>query len=309
VSGRQCAKWNWPRSYTMIVIAPLNAPQVYVPPLNGVEHPLAPEVMNAMLRYGSRPISLWTIVNSLANARNPACRAQRRSWRLRYLCACRELLKFKVIYRHGGHIATSNFAPRPRAKSPRRLPPSVGRSASGNGGSNVTAVPVETAATRTQAPENEVVVASRNTVKATQESKSAPAPYIVSAAASALARLPRRPKRSWSGWIGSTRSYCGMPIRLPTGEAVFAFGALRGRVIWSREPGVLTDGVDGARIHWGVLPADRVTVVASDAARLLGSRKRGVRERRSVLKIASARLNGRLPPRPDSRPRGRPKRG
>jgi len=31
----------------MIVVAPLNAPQVYVPPLNGVEHPLTPEVMNA----------------------------------------------------------------------------------------------------------------------------------------------------------------------------------------------------------------------------------------------------------------------
>ena len=127
----------------MIVIAPLNAPQVYVPPLNGVEHPLAPEVMNAMLRYGNRPVGLWKIVNLLANAQNPASRALRRSWRLRYLCACRELLRFKVIYRHGGHIATSNFATRPRPKSPKRLSPSVGATTSEIGGSNRVAAVVE----------------------------------------------------------------------------------------------------------------------------------------------------------------------
>src|SRR5262245_7289735 len=44
-------------------VAPPDAPQVYKPPLNGVEHPLAPMVMNAMLRYGTRPVGLWRVIN------------------------------------------------------------------------------------------------------------------------------------------------------------------------------------------------------------------------------------------------------
>jgi hypothetical protein len=43
------------------------------------------------------------------------------------------------------------------------------------------------------------------------------------------------------------------------------------------------------------------------AAVLLGSRKRGIKERPSVTKASAARHNGNLPVRPGSRPRGRPK--
>jgi hypothetical protein len=127
----------------------------------------------------------------------------------------------------------------------------------------------------------------------------------VSLAAKSLASLPRRPKRIWSGWIGPTRSYCGMPIRLPTGQSVFAFGALRGRVVWSRQPGDLTESIDGAGVHWGVVRASEVEVVRNPHAVLLGQMKAGTRERPSPSKAATARRNGAKPARRG--PRGRPK--
>jgi len=291
----------------MIIIAPLNAAQVYVPPFNGVEHPLAPAVMNALLRYGSGPVSLWKIVNLLANAQNPDSRAHRRSWRIRYLCACRELLRFGVLHRHGALIATSNFATRPRPRAPRRLSPSVVRSASETGGSNVNAGRVETATKNDQPPENKVVVANRSTVNAPQKSQSAPAPELVSAAASALARLPRRQKRIWSGWLNDdVRSYRNMRVTISGGEQVYVSGALRWRVVYTREP----DGIIGRPSDlwkgWGVARADGVEVVRNEAARLLGSRKAGKVERKSEAKIRAARLNGTRPCAP-GRKRGRPR--
>ena len=128
-----------------------------------------------------------------------------------------------------------------------------------------------------------------------------------SSAASALAKLPRKKKR-WSGWIGSTRSYRWMPIKLPNGELVFAMGALRGRVVWSRVPGELTGGLEEAGVSWGVVPASRVKFVKNFSAACLGSLKAGRKERPSAVKAASARANGCRPPRPGSRPRGRPRK-
>jgi hypothetical protein len=43
------------------------------------------------------------------------------------------------------------------------------------------------------------------------------------------------------------------------------------------------------------------------AAVLLGSLKRGAKERQSIKKARAARLNGFAPPQPGSRPRGRPR--
>jgi hypothetical protein len=126
-----------------------------------------------------------------------------------------------------------------------------------------------------------------------------------SAAAITLARLPRQ-RKIWSGWIGPTRSYCGMPIKLPNGEQVYVFGTLRGRVVWSRVPGDLVNLLNGVGVDWGVLPAGRVKVVKNQQAALLGRLKAGKVERPSRRKQEAARANGCRPPRPGSRPRGRP---
>src|SRR6267154_313981 len=92
-----------------IIIAPPDARQVYVPPLGGIQHPLAPEVMNALRRLASRPTSLWRIINFLADGRSPDSRLRRRCWRLRYWGVVRELLKAKLTFCHGLLISVSDF--------------------------------------------------------------------------------------------------------------------------------------------------------------------------------------------------------
>jgi hypothetical protein len=112
----------------MILIAPADRPQLYVPPLRGVEHPLAPEVVAALRQRGATPVNLWRVLNSLTSARNAGSRAERRTLQLRFLGALRELLKAKLVFRHNGLIALKDFAFMPRTKSQVRLPQSVRRS-------------------------------------------------------------------------------------------------------------------------------------------------------------------------------------
>ncbi len=87
-----------------IVIAPPTAPQVNVIhalSLAGIEHPLAGEVLNAVRQHGAKPVPLWRLINSLAVARQPDYRARLRCWRLRYWGAILELLRAKLLWRHG----------------------------------------------------------------------------------------------------------------------------------------------------------------------------------------------------------------
>ena len=184
-----------------------------------------------------------------------------------------------------------------------RLLPTVGALTSKTGGSSPVVARAETAVSGSQVLTNEVVVGNPGTLACAPETKNAVSE--VSVAATALARRPRMRKK-WSGWIGSTRSYCGMPIRLSTGEEVFAFGALRGRVVWSRQPGVLADRIHAVGVDWGVVPASAVEIVRNPHAVLLGRLKAGTAERRSALKAASSRRNGAMPTRRGRR--GRPPR-
>jgi len=74
-----------------IIIAPLTAPQTCLPPLAGVEHPLAAQVMDVVRQNGNSPVGLWKVINGLSKARNPDHRARLRCWRLRFWGAVREL--------------------------------------------------------------------------------------------------------------------------------------------------------------------------------------------------------------------------
>jgi len=258
------------------IIAPKTAPQVYVAPLNGVEHPLAPEVMNAIIRHGSRPVSLWGIINALANAQNPDSRARRRSWRLRYLCALRELLRAGVLFRHGPLVATSNFATRPRPKSPRRLSLSVGRSASKNGGSNPVAPISDTSTDFREAFHREVVTAGKPAGGAEPDAKSAvPTPAEISAAARALAQQPRRRKKL-TGWLHGQRVTRLTPVIVPGGEVLPAHFVRRGFVYV-----LLPDTPEYQDRVYERYRADEVSIYRSQQAALLGrqppgpGRKRG----------------------------------
>lgn len=265
----------------MIVIAPLNAPQAYVPPLNGVAHPLAPEVMNAMLRLGSRPVSLWRVINGLAKARQPQGRDQRRCLCLRFWGAVRELLRFGVLFRHGGQIATVNFATRPRPKSPRCLSLSVGRSASEIGGSSPEATGMKKEPNRPQAPEPELVAVNQSTPPAVPEQKSAaPTPAEISAAARALAQQPRRRKKL-TGWLHGRRVTRLTPVIVPGGQVLPAHFVRRGFAYV-----LLPDTPEYRDRVYERYRAEDVRIYRSPHAALLG----------------------RLPPRAGRRPRGRPPR-
>jgi len=260
------------------IVGPITAPQRFIAPLAGVQHPLAPAVADAVRRHGSSPISLWKVINGLANAQNPASRALRRSWRLRYLCACRELLRFKVLYRHGPLIAVSNFATHPRPKSPRRLWPSDGRSASENGGSSPLAAGLKKEPNPPQAPESELVAANQSTPPAPPEPKSArPTRSEITLAARTLAQQPRR-GRKLTGWLHGRRVTRLTPIIVPGGQVLPAYFVRRGFVY-----ALLPDWPEFEDRIFARYRAEEVEIYRSPHAALLG----------------------RLPPKP-GRKRGRP---
>ena len=266
-----------PRIYIVIdIIAPS---QVYVPPLGGVEHPLAPEFMAAMRQHGNGPFNLWRVVNALADARNPDSRPRRRCWRLRYLCALRELLRAGVLFRHGPLVAASNFATRPRPRSPRRLPPAVAVATSRTPGSSLVAVVPKREADRPEALQDELVAARLSLLSPAPETKSAPpTPAEIAEAARKLAQLPR--KKRWSGWLHSERMWRLREVVVPGGQVLPAAFVRRNWVYT-----LLPDTPEFEDRVFERYRAEDVEIYRSPEAALLG----------------------RLPPRAGRRPRGRPR--
>lgn len=299
------------------IVSPPTAPQIDALALASVQHPLAPEVMDAMRQRGPAPVRLWEIINVLADARQPDSRARRRCWRLSYLGACRELSKAGLLFRRGPIIAAARFAILAKTKTrdrttSRRLPgdlhlsPSVVESTSQNGGSKPFGQQPQTAAKDQQTVELEPESKTLGTPTSTVESQTAPPPELVSAAAQQLARLPRQPKRIWSGYIGDKRAFRDMAILLPNGMQAWVFGVQRQQVVFTEELNGPVGTVGGIGNSWGVVPAALVRIVRNPFASLLGREKRGRRERRSKLKIASAQRNGAMPARRGRR--GRPRK-
>jgi hypothetical protein len=131
----------------------------------------------------------------------------------------------------------------------------------------------------------------------------------VTEAARRLARLPRQAVRRWSGWISDdVCSFHNMPVALPGGRRVFVFGVLRGRLVFTSVPDGPVGDAGGIGTSWGVIPASTVQIVKDENAVILGKCKAGVKEVFSPRKAQAARRNCDLPPRPGSRPRGRPRK-
>ena len=156
-------------------------------------------------------------------------------------------------------------------------------------------------------PRCELVLQMQPARSPTPETQSAPAPELLSAAARRLATLPRRPLRRWTGFIGVRRVWRDQEILLPSGERAFVFGCLRQRVVYTFDRGRL-EGTFTALPRWGVISAEQVRVVKIPEAVLLGKRKSGVHETRSLRKAEAARRNAGMPPRPGQRARGRPRK-
>lgn len=280
----------------MIVIAPTASPQVYVPPLGTVQHPLAGKVMRQL---GPKPTSLWRLINKLAAAEHPDHRARHRCWRLRYLGAVRELCCAKLLFRHRGLIATRDFAFMPRSRSPKRVSSSVAKSDSKMTGSIPAAATAEKSAKLNQPLGTKLVNSISGAISSASKTQSAvPSPRGISAAAGLLAMRPRLGKRRWTGFLDYERIRRGTPIKLPDGTVQPVFAILRNKVfVISPDPDRFLDRYD----------AQQVQRIKNPAAVLLGRLKSGRREKPSVRKQEAARRNGCLPPRA-GRFRGRPRK-
>jgi hypothetical protein len=123
----------------------------------------------------------------------------------------------------------------------------------------------------------------------------------ISLAAAALRNSPPR-RGAWCGWLRDYHLRKGDKVILPDGRVGVIYGAARNKIIVWKE-----------HIQSGDWPADvfdaaSIRRLKNPAAVALGKQKRGVEERPSQLKAASARKNGACPVRLGNRPRGRPKR-
>ena len=294
------------------IIAPTSAPQVFSPPLTGVQHPLAPEAMDAMLRHGNTPVSLWRVINGLAKARQPQGRDQRRCLCLRFWGAFRELLKAEKLFRRGSLISMVNISSQAKlparthnqrlhsTANPSRMP-SVGSSNTQAGGSNPPADVPKTYHNFKQQPQRQVLTLSPGMNSDVAVSKSAgPNDSNVSAASRALARRPRM-KKKWTGWLGGERLWRLKNVILPGGKLGEVYFVRRGWVYV-----LLPETAEFKDQLFQRYRAEEVQIYRSPEAVMLGRQKRGVRERWSALKTASARVNGLRPTRPGSNPRGRP---
>jgi len=291
------------------------------------------------------PCTIWRVVNACASGDIPDSRGEERNLRLEYLRAVKVLLKRRTLRRLGRKgiylpreqsLAKEYFA-RPLCSERNHSNCRVGSAELGRQYG-----PPESASTRTgtlQIGRNLAIkpkLPNPIPCSGPSQTQSVPAePGLVSTAmmdtpfsaasikdpeherqkaaeaGRTLRKLPRHVPRRWTGWIGNHHCWRGSQILLPGGKPAFAFGVLRGRIIWTLHPGKLVGGFDGEPFQWGVVRAADVTPQQHPAAVLLGRLKAGVKERKSALKSETARQNGRQPCRPGrrrGRPRGNPAR-
>ena len=277
------------------VVAPLSAPQVYTPPLRGVLHPLAQHVIDALRRHGPEPTGLWSLLNSLTSARKPQGRDHVRFLSLRFWVALRELLRVKLVFRHGARIALADFPSRPRSTI--RPAPSTRTRRRKQTDSN------------THRPDSNATVNCGHPVECkqipgfrimptcmSQTESVAPTPADIQAAARTLAGSPRNKKSPWTGYLNGERLKRGWLVRVPTGEVLPAYLVRRSKVLVT-----LPDTPQHSGRIFERYPASSVTRVKLPAAQLLGRRKAGVKEKPSLRKKESARRNGTRPCRPGKR--------
>jgi hypothetical protein len=129
----------------------------------------------------------------------------------------------------------------------------------------------------------------------------------ISMAGEALRRLGSQPRaqvpRKFTGRIGHGR-------RGVVGQTVVLADHSLGRLLVARRGWICVAHVDPfsvRRNRISYFPAAEVAPFKDPSAVALGRAKRGIRERPSPQKARAARVNGSAPPRPGSRPRGRPR--
>ena len=296
------------------IVAPQSAQQVCnrlpqtppAPPLDSTDQRILKTVR------GHGPIKLWSLLNWLTQDEDAGNRAAGRSARLDlWHHRVKRLKRLKLVHGSGRNELVA-LNPDRQATRPRPLPRRRTRTVTESLGLSAVSAGTTSRQQEEGHPahpvhfqmDNASLVPSPATVDAGQ-TKRVPAPELISAAARQLASLPRRGARRWSGWLANdVRSYRNMRIQIPGGDQVFVFGVLRGRLVYTREENGPVGNTGDVGTSWGVTPAKNVEVVRNQHAVLLGRLKAGTVERRSALKIATARANGQMPARRGRR--GRP---
>lgn len=294
-----------------ILLAPESAPQI---PKPTPQPPPTPPILDWIdqrildLVRECQPVKLWPILNLVAEDLSPRSRAEGREVRMKLWHKVRRLIGLGLIFRVGRNsVATVKPKAKPPTRRVRCRKRTVTQSTTARAVSENIRPNLQEAAHHNLPSGPQVVIENRPAItpgKKEDGCESVPAPELVTNAARALAALPRRPARRWSGWIGPVRSYRDMPILLPKGRPAWVFGAQRNKVIVTLDKGRLLGTLTPGQ-RWGVLPSTAIRFVKNENAIVLGSRKRGTRERPSALKAAADRRNGSIPAR---RRRGRPPR-
>ncbi len=239
---------------------------------------------------------MWKVINRLSAEARPAYYKQRQFYRLSHWGAVKCLLKVKLLHRHRGLISRQSIAyrPKPRVKVTRLKPCiEIGHS---NGDLERANSP------STQPHPDEFHVDKLNKPRPAEGGKTEsarPPATSVAAAAGLIAMLPRRPRHKWTGKFGGEWVRRYSPFRVPDGDVRPLLNIREGKVC------VIAPEGSGRSID--VYRSDEVQRVKNPAAVLMGRLHKGVRERPSASKAASARANGVRPCGPGKR-RGRPKK-
>ena len=282
-------------------------------------------ILDELLENG--PASVWGVVNALAHRDHPSNRQEERRVRLEYLSALKSLLRRGEVVRMG---RTGIRLPPPESLTSKPNI-SIGHAKAGRSrrqytaaGKRTTGMELFQSARNQPKPENPAITNSMLEGRKTEsvppkrsatprtvprpEAKGGAQPAASSAqhdfrqAARALASWPRNQPREWTGFLCGSRCWRGRLLILPDGEIAPLLWASRGRVLLLNYRDL--DVRD--YLLWSRRLEAEVRLYHHPEAVILGSRKRGIKERASPLKAAAARRNSSLPPKPGSRPRGRP---
>jgi hypothetical protein len=295
------------------IVAPLDRPQIAAPKPPASVAPQLDWLDERLLAHlrdaGSCPT--WTLLDIVADEQAPRDRTAGRLLRLNLLRRLKRLRRLGLAYPVGRNwISATKPDPairRPTGRRRRRTATRLRSVCAVSAGTASRSQEVGHPAYPLHFQMDQVPLAPSPRPVDAEQTESVPAPELVSAAAQQLARLPRRAVRRWSGWISEdVRSFRNMRVELPGGEQAFVFGVLRGRLVFTSVPDGPWGDTDGIGKSWGVVRADQVHIIKNEHAITLGKRKAGTVERRSELKIATARANGRMPARRGRR--GRPRR-
>ena len=201
-------------------------------------------------------------------------------------------------------MATFKFMAKPTIRRARRRKPCVAKTISTKSVSELIPPPHPKQACRPIPVRVQVVAASQvgqRSPSTEAKTESVQDTAQITQAAKTLARLPRRQKRKLTGWLHGQRCWRGRLLLLPDGEVAPLLWCNRGRVLLRNYRGMEVPDF----LNWGGRREHDVRLHKSPEAVLLGSLKRGVRERRSELKASTARANGCSPCR-NGKKRGRP---